>query len=122
MTFLASGAAIYNTMKHEGTLRDWMGEDYNSLLSPLLNSGFQWDANTERLKIPSQLDMRKLVYTTPWCHAKGTPRKHCGMDHQITFNHFHIIHPRCMSRRSRADRSGALPAAPVSGKTSRRRA
>ena len=97
MTFLSSGAALYNTMTHDGVLRSWLDEDYNSLLSPLIGAGFQWDANTERLKIPTQLDMRKLVYTTPWCHAKGTPRKHCGLDHQITFNHFHIIHPRCLS-------------------------
>ena len=97
MAFLNSGAAIYNTMKHEGALLSWVKEDYNSLLMPLLNQGFVWDANTEKLKIPTNTDMRKLIYGTPWCHAKGTPRKNCGLDHQVTFNNFHIIHPRCMS-------------------------
>ena len=96
MTFLGSGSALYNTMTHEGVLRAWLDEDYNSLLSPLMGAGFQWDANSERLILPSLYNAKKLVYTTPWCHAKGTPRKHCGLDHQVTFNHFHIIHPRCL--------------------------
>jgi hypothetical protein len=97
MTFLASGGALYNTMTHKGTLAKWLDDDVNSLLSPLLNCGFVWDANSDMLRRPTPTDHRKMVFSTPWCHAKGTPRKHCGMDHHITFNNFHIIHPRCLS-------------------------
>lgn len=97
MGFLSSPAMIYGTMNHKGLLKKMVKEDMSSLFQPLLARGFSWDANMEKLVMPGIKEHRAMLFNTPWCHAKGTPRKHCGLDHQVTFNTWGVIPKRCLS-------------------------
>jgi len=85
---------IYDTMRTEGLVDRWCQEDYVSIFSNLQTEGFQWDPTELTLK---QLGAHRILQSnTPWCHAKSTPGKRCALDHNITFKHWKIIHPRCM--------------------------
>jgi hypothetical protein len=91
--FLRSNPNIYATMKFEGIAQQWHESDYIMFFSGLTNTGnWYWDPMDERLK---QGGVRQLTGDTPWCHAKNTFHKHCGLDHSIIFNNFNIIPPRC---------------------------
>ncbi len=94
---MTSGPMIYNTLNHKGILGKWVKEDMSSLFKPLEARGFAWCANFEKMVMPGAKSHRAILFNTPWCHAKGTPRKHCGLDHQVTFNTWGIIPPRCLS-------------------------
>ena len=94
MGFGTSHPGIYNKMQFEGFARELEGEDYYTILAPLLQMNYRWDANKKYMK---QMGEGYLSAETPWCHSKGTPFKHCNLDHQITFNTFNIIPPRCLN-------------------------
>lgn len=89
----ASPGNVYGAMNHKGFLLELLEEDMASLLAPLSDQGWKWDAAIERLVIPGNSNF--LNFNTPWCHAKGTPHKHCSLDHMVLFNIYGIIPPRC---------------------------
>jgi hypothetical protein len=94
MGFTTSDPKIYNKMKYRGFARELEIEDYYSLLFPLTQMGYRWDADKKYMK---QMGEGYLTAETPWVHAKGTPFKHCNLDHRITFSCFNIIPPRCLN-------------------------
>lgn len=96
MGFLNSPPMLYETMKHDGVLKQWAEQDWPTILQPLAKMGWNWNPNNERLELPLQKFGGSMQFNTPWCHAMGTHSKHCGMDHQILFNVWRIIHPRCL--------------------------
>lgn len=91
-----SDTNIYRQMNWGGELLNLTTKDMISLLKPIENLGFKWSIDSERLERPFARQNRFAMYETPWCHARHLPGKHCALDHQVTFNCFHIIHPRCM--------------------------
>jgi len=93
MGFLSSDPKIYSNLKYHGFASKIMQEDYYTIFAPLLQMGWRWDA--ER-KVIRQMGEQFLAAETPWCHAKGTPLKHCALDHNVLFPCFNIIHPRCL--------------------------
>lgn len=96
MGFLHSTPKIYGQMRvPKGSYHEKQRqEDYITLFAPLLNMGYTLDPVDGRLKI---FGPRNLAQETPWCHAKGDPTKHCTLDHNILFNVFNIIPPRCLT-------------------------
>jgi hypothetical protein len=94
MGFMQSPSYIYEKLTTDGLIDKWAQEDYVSIFGKLHAEGFQWD--------PVDLVLRQLgafrvaQSNTPWCHAKSTPGKRCALDHNITFKHWGIIHPRCL--------------------------
>ena len=91
--FMRAPDTIYARMHRHGLLADWVEDDIATLLSPLFNAGWIWDCSKERLVMPNTVTA--MNFDTPWCHAKGTPFKHCGLDHMIIFNTYNVIPPRC---------------------------
>ncbi|MHC4890593.1 MAG: hypothetical protein ACYTEO_14145 [Planctomycetota bacterium] len=94
MGFMQAPPYIYEKMNTGGLIDRWCQEDYVSIFSNLHAEGFQWDPVDLVLR---QMGAHRIAQSnTPWCHAKSTPGKHCALDHNITFKHWKIIHPRCM--------------------------
>lgn len=93
MGFMDSGPRIYNTMQLEGTIKNWDDNDIYTRLAPLYERGFAWDPKDSRLK---NMAPQAIVANTPWTHGKSIYTKHCGLDHNIMFNTFNIIPPRCL--------------------------
>lgn len=95
MGFLDSNPKIYNKIElHPGGLLDkWQKDDWYQRLQPIEQMGYKWDPVDGRMK---SYGKQFLSATTPWCHRKHKPSKHCGMDHNLLFNVFGIIHPRCI--------------------------
>lgn len=85
--------AVFDSIILDGVLKQWTDEDYITIFRPLQDRGYFWDPNTLRLRVPEPHSMQS---NTPWIHCKQTPDKHCTMDHQILFNTFGIIPPRCL--------------------------
>jgi hypothetical protein len=79
-------------MQVDGLLGKWNKEDWYSRLAPLENMGFRWSAETGRME---QMGPKVMQANTPWVHVKHLQTKHCGLDHNILFNMFGIIPPRC---------------------------
>jgi hypothetical protein len=93
MSFLQSPERIYKAMQMGGSVARWHQEDWFSFFSNLNAQGFIWDGEDSRLRQKGWLG---LTNNTPWCHSKSTPQKHCSLDHNIIFNNWGIIHPRCL--------------------------
>ena len=93
MSFLQSPEYIYNKMQLGGDVKRWSEEDWFSFFSRLQSMNFIWDGEDGRLR---QKGWIGLTNHTPWIHAKSTPSKHCSLDHNIIFNNWNIIHPRCL--------------------------
>ena len=93
MSFLQSPEMIYEQMQLGGEALKWSQEDWFTFFSKLVAQGFIWDAEDNRLR---QKGFLGLMNNTPWCHAKSTATKHCSLDHNIIFNNWRIIHPRCL--------------------------
>ena len=93
MGFEGSSPRIYDTMVLGGEMLEKANNDVISALSPFGKHGFVW-RNGSLVR-----DTVKMAdgFHTPWCHAKHCPGTHCSLDHQIIFDSYHIIHPRCMS-------------------------
>jgi hypothetical protein len=96
MGFLKSYPDIYQVQQvGQGSLLDKLKhEDYGGMFGFLQEKGYIFDQADGRWRIPSQY--RDVMSNTPWCHQKGTPQKHCSFDHDIMFNSFRIITPKCM--------------------------
>lgn len=94
MGFLQSEGYIYNSMQVGGLVQKWGSEDWVSIFAHLESQGWAWDPQTCKLK---QLAAIPALQTqTPWCHAKNSPHKQCGLDHNIIFKNWRIVTPRCM--------------------------
>lgn len=96
MALEASGPKIYNTMQLGGEMQKIAANDVISMLQPIEHGlGYRWEHGTNKL---SRMGNKTFhMYQTPWCHASNSINKHCGLDHQVLFNLFNIIHPRCMN-------------------------
>jgi len=77
----------------EGQAANWTSEDWDTIFKPLEQQGYKWDPFDLRMR---QIGPKAVTIDTPWCHAKSLPSKQCTLDHQVIFNNFGIIHPRCM--------------------------
>lgn len=93
MGFLHSPEMIYEQMQLGGEALKWSQEDWFTFFSKLQAIGFIWDNEDQRLRQKGYLG---LTNNTPWIHAKSTPSKHCALDHNIIYNNWRIIHPRCL--------------------------
>ena len=93
MGFLQSPEAIYRKMQFAGVAAKWAEEDWFTFFSRLNAQGFTWDPEDQRLR---QRGWMALQPNTPWCHTSSSWDKHCALDHNIIFNNWHIIHPRCL--------------------------
>ena len=95
MGFEQSPPYIYNTMIVDGKLGEIAKRDWIGIFSGMSALGFNWDPTTSTLKQMASVPV--MQSNTPWCHAASSPGKHCALDHNIIFNNFRIIHPRCMA-------------------------
>lgn len=93
MGFMQSPEVIYTKMQFGGDVAKWFREDWFTFFSRLQAQGFIWDAEDGCLK---QKGFTGLTSQTPWCHSKSSPSKHCSLDHNIIYNNWNIIHPRCL--------------------------
>jgi hypothetical protein len=93
MGFEGSGPDIYRKMQIGGQMQDIAGKDVVAVLSPFEKLAFRWKNGTLTRADHQLVD----GYDTPWCHAHHLQGKHCGLDHQCTFNFYNVVHPRCMS-------------------------
>jgi hypothetical protein len=95
MGFLKSDPKIYNVMQTKpGSWYDKLvKEDYLALFIPLMQKGYNLDTDGRWKQVGGQYTM---LNATPWCHQRGMPKLHCSLDHQIIFNMFNIIPPRCL--------------------------
>ena len=91
--FLDSPEQYYNKMQLGGRVLKWAEEDWYTFFSRLQVKGFVWDVEDGRLR---QKGWGILQNNTPWVHSKSAPTKHCSLDHNIIFNNWGIIHPRCL--------------------------
>jgi hypothetical protein len=94
MGFRDSDPRIYKQMRIKGEMGKIAKRDIVSQLKPIENMGFRWN---KQGKLSKPIIAESVMTTTPWCHTRHLPSKNCGLDHQITWNAFGIIHPRCMS-------------------------
>lgn len=94
MGYLQSAPYIYNQMRVGGLVQKWGQEDWISVFAHMENQGYTWDPTT--LKLNQRGTIATLQTQTPWCHAKTSPEKQCGLDHNIIFGNWRIITPRCM--------------------------
>jgi hypothetical protein len=96
MSLLQSDPRIYKTMQspEDGALFRQLDGDYGGKFGFLQEQGYMYDATDGRWRVPMM--GRSLLQPTPWCHAKHAPDKHCAFDHNLVFNNFEIIPPRCL--------------------------
>jgi hypothetical protein len=92
MGFGNSDQRIYNKIQVKGKMLEIANRDVVTKLKPFEQQGFKWK-NGSLVRPISGFES----FDTPWCHAGHLAGKHCGLDHQLTFNLYNIIHPRCMS-------------------------
>jgi len=95
MNLGGSDPKIYKRMQWGGKLFRLADSDVISKLWPIESMGFRWCNDTHKLVTPRT--KRFMAYNTPWCHARHLIGKHCALDHQVTFNAFGIIPPKCMN-------------------------
>lgn len=93
MGFLQSPEFIYKKMQFAGQAARWAEQDWFTFFSRLNAQGFVWDSEDQRLR---QKGWPALMANTPWCHTASSWDKHCSLDHNIIFNNWGIIHPRCI--------------------------
>ena len=89
-----AGPKIYSKMQVQGQMAKIAEQDVVALLAPITRHGFGWTKNGVLESVSPRL---YEAFDTPWCHARHLPNKNCGLDHQILFNTWGIVHPRCMS-------------------------
>ena len=96
MSILESDPRIYKKMIYpaKGYLGRLIKEDYGGMFGFLQDHGYTLDPTDGRWRRVGAY--RSIVQSTPWCHAKGSIHKHCNLDHNIIFNQFDIIPPRCL--------------------------
>ena len=96
MSVLESDPKIYQQMIYPkgGYLERLISEDYGGMFGALQGGGYIFDGTDGRWRNPGSY--RNIMQKTPWCHAKGSIKKHCNLDHNIAFNIFNIIPPRCL--------------------------
>lgn len=81
-------------MNTGGLVQKWGSEDWISIFAHLEPQGWNWNPQTCRLEQGGAIS--RLQTMTPWCHSKTSPEKRCGLDHNIVFENWKIITPRCM--------------------------
>lgn len=84
---------VFDSIILDGHAKKWTEEDYITILRPLQDHGYTWNPETHTLRMAGP---RGMTANTPWCHAKQSPDKFCGFDHQIMFNIWGMIPPRCL--------------------------
>jgi hypothetical protein len=95
MAFLGSPPRIYNeAMKLKGMAKEISDKDIITKLSGIVGPIYYWDANRQILARHNH--KFNMVHHTPWIHQKSSIYKRCGFDHNICFNYFGIIPPRCL--------------------------
>ena len=87
-----SSQKIYETMEWAGLGKKWTQEDWVTIFGALLSKGYAWDPETQTLKT---MGFKSIHTNTPWVHVKPCPQKNCNMDHQIIFNTWGIVPPKC---------------------------
>lgn len=93
MGFLQSPEHIYRAMQLGGQVEQWASEDWFTIFFRLTQQGFIWDPDDGKMRQKGQLS---LMNNTPWCHARSSADKKCGLDHNIIYNNWRIITPRCL--------------------------
>jgi hypothetical protein len=93
MGFLQSPEQIYRAMTFGGQVARWASEDWFTIFHNLSQQGFIWDPEDGKLRIKGQL---QLTNNTPWCHTRSSADKRCTFDHNIIFNNWRILTPRCL--------------------------
>jgi len=93
MGFLQSPDMIYNTMTWSGYAKELIETDVVQTLKPIQAAGFHWSADKCKL---IRGGVTAMATDTPWIHTNQGQSKRCGMDHQICFNQFRIIPPKCL--------------------------
>jgi hypothetical protein len=93
MGFMQSPEYVYNVMQTAGEVAKWARDDWFTFFSKLTAQGFIWDPEDTRLR---QKGVIGLTNNTPWCHVSSSHDKHCSLDHNVIYNNWRIIHPRCL--------------------------
>ena len=92
MAFGGSDPRIYMRQQIKGINREWMEQDVIKKLAKINTLGYAWDTATTKLKKSGPFG---FAFETPWIHAIGSHKHNCGMDHNVIFNLFEIITPKC---------------------------
>lgn len=74
-----------------GVHAEWDRIDVLAGMGDLMQKGYHIKADTGLIGIK-----RAHGFNTPWIHVKQVCEKRCGIDHQIKFEKFGFIPPRCM--------------------------
>jgi hypothetical protein len=93
MSFLGSNEFIYKKLQWAGPAKELTDFDVISLFKVIEAQGYHWDIATKKLTRSYPLQM---TLETPWVHERQGNSKRCGLDHQICFNLFGIIPPKCL--------------------------
>jgi hypothetical protein len=75
-----------------GQAAEWDRMDLPNQLQPLLASGYRIDFESGMIK-----SRKASGWQTPWIYTKSIDSKFCNMDHNIKFNHYNYIPPRCLN-------------------------
>jgi len=86
--------AIYARRQAGGLYNNIDKFDLIETFKPLLDSGSYYVTPHGTIRRNKAVDAQ--VYETPWHHVKPCPFKQCNIDHQIKFNQFGYIPPRCL--------------------------
>ena len=82
---------VENKRQMAGNYAEWNKLDILTPMAEMMNQGFHINAETGMIGIK-----RAHGFQTPWVHVKQAPSKRCGIDHQIKFEKFGYVPPRCM--------------------------
>jgi len=94
MSYLESGPKIYGTMEWGGIADSIRKRDVIAKLKNIEGLGYKWCSETSTLKMP--VTFMGMTEKSPWVHTNIQNTKRCGMDHNVIFNTYGIIPPRCM--------------------------
>lgn len=94
MSIGGSDSRIYGKMQYGGMIQKWNRQDWFSILAPMQQLGFHWDADTGKMK---RVGPMVLNADTPWVHVKQAPSKRCAIDHTILWQIYGIIPHRCLN-------------------------
>jgi len=82
---------VENQRQMGGEYRKWNKLDILTPMNSMMHQGYHINAETGMICIK-----RAHGFQTPWVHVVQTPTKRCGIDHQIKFEKFGFIPPRCL--------------------------
>lgn len=79
------------TFHFKGQAAEWDAYDLPSQLQVLFQSGYSIDLTTGKISA-----RKSSGWETPWIYTKSIDCKKCNMDHNIKFNNYNYIPPRCL--------------------------